>query len=240
MNSPLWRSRVGGSRVRGRADSRTCGRADLRTRGPADFDTSAGTMIRFMSAAKFPSALELQFPALTDGTRRRSAAERETVVLSLFDECGPSLRRYIRSFGLTPAAEDLLQEVFLALFRHLDQGRPEMNLKGWLFQVAHNLSLKHRLQAQRRARTEDSWDAGLLDTVADRGANPEELLMDVARHRALAGIVDALPERERRCLFLRAEGLTYREIGRALGISIGSVANSLVRAFARLSSAGME
>ena len=35
-------------------------------------------------------------------------------------------------------------------------------------------------------------------------------------------------------------GLTYREIGRALGISLGSVANSLVRAFARLSSAGME
>ena len=194
-----------------------------------------------MSAPKFQSALELQFPALTGSAPRRSAAERETVVLSLFDECGPSLRRYIRSFGLTPvAAEDVIQEIFLALFRHLDMGRPETNLKGWLFQVAHNLALRHRLQVQRRAQTEDSWDASLLDTLADRAANPEELLIDGARNRALAGIVDALPERERRCLFLRAEGLTYREIGRALGISLGSVANSLVRAFVRLSSAGME
>jgi RNA polymerase sigma-70 factor (ECF subfamily) len=198
-------------------------------------------MWRFMSTPKFQSALELQFPALTDSPPRRSAVEREIVVLSLFDECGPSLRRYIRSFGLTPvAAEDLIQETFLALFRHLNLGRPETNLKGWLFQVAHNLALKHRLQVQRRAQTEDSWDAALLDTVADRGANPEELLIDDAQNRALAGIVAALPERERRCLFLRAEGLTYREIGRALGISLGSVANSLVRAFARLSSAGME
>jgi RNA polymerase sigma-70 factor (ECF subfamily) len=198
-------------------------------------------MIRFMSAPKFPSALELQFPALTGGTQRRSAGEQEVLVLSLFDECGMSLRRYIRSFGLTPAAtEDLIQETFLALFRHLERGRPETNLKGWLFQVAHNQALKHRLQARKRALTEDSWDGALLDTVADGGANPEELLIGDAKQRALAGIVDALPERERRCLFLRAEGLTYREIGRTLGISLGSVANSLVRAFARLSSAGME
>ena len=185
--------------------------------------------------------MELEFPALAGATERRSAAETEGVVLSLFDQCGPALRRYIRSFGLTPAAaDDLLQEIFLALFRHLDLGRPDTNLKGWLFQVAHNLSLKHRLQAQKRAHTEDPWDAALLETVADRGANPEELFLDDARARELAGIYDALPEREQRCLVLRAEGLTYREIGRALGISLGSVANSLVRAFSRLSSAGLK
>ena len=194
-----------------------------------------------MSAPKFPSALELQFPALADATGRRSAAETEGAVLSLFDECGPALRRYIRSFGLTPAAaDDLIQEVFLALFRHLDLGRPDTNLKGWLFRVAHNLALKHRLQARKRAQNEDSWDAALLETVADHGANPEEQFLDDARTRELAGIYDGLPEREQRCLFLRAEGLTYREIGRALGISLGSVANSLVRAFSRLASAGLE
>ena len=119
-------------------------------------------------------------------------------------------------------------------------GRPETNLKGWLFRVAHNLALKHRLQVHRRAQTEDFVGRGAARHGRRSGADPEELLIDEARNRALAGIVDALPERERRCLFLRAEGLTYREIGRALGISLGSVANSLVRAFARLSSAGME
>jgi RNA polymerase sigma-70 factor (ECF subfamily) len=194
-----------------------------------------------MSAPKLESALELQFPALTDTIERRSAAETEGVVLMLFDECGPALRRYIRSFGLSPAAtEDLIQEIFLALFRHLLLGRADTNLKGWLFQVAHNLSLKHRQKVQRRARTEDAWDAALLETFADGAANPEEQLLDDAKSQALAGILDTLPERERRCVFLRADGLTYREIGRTLGISLGSVANSLVRAFARLSSAGSE
>jgi RNA polymerase sigma-70 factor (ECF subfamily) len=194
-----------------------------------------------MSASKFPSALQLTFPALADATERRSAAETEAVVLSLFDESGAALRRYIRSFGLTPAAaDDLVQEIFLALFRHLNLGRPDTNLTGWLFQVAHNLALKHRLQLQKRAHTEDPWDAALLEAVADRAANPEELCLDDARTRELTGIYDALPEREQRCLFLRAEGLTYREIGRTLGISLGSVANSLVRAFSRLSSVGVE
>jgi RNA polymerase sigma-70 factor (ECF subfamily) len=43
-----------------------------------------------------------------------------------------------------------------------------------------------------------------------------------------------LPERERRCLFLRAEGLTYRDIATALSLSLGGVAKALTRAMTRL------
>ena len=50
-------------------------------------------------------------------------------------------------------------------------------------------------------------------------------------------MVDALPEMDRECLYLRADGFRYREIAEVLGISIGSVANSLVRSLARLSAA---
>ena len=50
----------------------------------------------------------------------------------------------------------------------------------------------------------------------------------------LAAAVNALPDRERRCLQLRAEGLRYREIARVLGLSLGTVANAMARALARL------
>ena len=48
--------------------------------------------------------------------------------------------------------------------------------------------------------------------------------------------MNALPERDRRCLFLRAEGVRYRDIAHQLGISLGSVANAIARALARLRS----
>jgi RNA polymerase sigma-70 factor (ECF subfamily) len=50
-------------------------------------------------------------------------------------------------------------------------------------------------------------------------------------------VVDALPERDRRCVFLRAEGLSYRDIGAALCVSLGTVAKSLTRAMTRLANA---
>jgi RNA polymerase sigma-70 factor (ECF subfamily) len=53
------------------------------------------------------------------------------------------------------------------------------------------------------------------------------------RQRVLA-VVEALPEQDRRCLFLRAEGLRYREIAGILDMSLGAVSVSLSRSLARI------
>jgi RNA polymerase sigma-70 factor, ECF subfamily len=47
----------------------------------------------------------------------------------------------------------------------------------------------------------------------------------------------AVPEQDRRCLALRAEGLTYREIAEVLNISLGAVGGSLGRSLARFARA---
>jgi RNA polymerase sigma-70 factor (ECF subfamily) len=46
-----------------------------------------------------------------------------------------------------------------------------------------------------------------------------------------------LPEQSRCCLYLRAEGLRYREIAEILDMSLGSVANCLERSLARIARA---
>jgi len=56
------------------------------------------------------------------------------------------------------------------------------------------------------------------------------------RQHVLA-VVKALPALDRRCLFLRAEGLRYREIAAVLDISLGAVALCLARALERISRA---
>ena len=165
---------------------------------------------------------------------RAAAAPRapDEEVLLLFDRCGSSLLRYAGSFGLSvQEAEDVVQDVFLALFRHLRLERSRQNLQGWLFQVAHNLALKQRRRLHRRPT--EALDHRVL-RHPDPSLNPEALLADRQRRERLAPVVQALAPRDRRCLQLRAEGLRYRDIASTLGMSLGGVAKSLSRSIARL------
>src|SRR5882724_8295409 len=90
-------------------------------------------------------------PALPISAERRAPHSRlEEEVVALFDELRDRLLRYLLSFGLTiPDGEEVIQEVFLSLFRHLQRGGPRDNLHGWLFRVAHNLALKRRYRTRK-------------------------------------------------------------------------------------------
>jgi len=185
--------------------------------------------------SKLPPPLALSLRATLDLSRAGSASVHADV-LALFDAHGPGLHRYTRSFGLgAEAARDVVQEVYLSLFRHLSLGRPRHNLQGWLFRVAHNLALKQRHTVTRRM--ESALDDALVDHLLDAAANPEEQVAQDQRRRRLRAVLRALPARDRRCLYLRAEGLPYRDIAKALSISLGSVAKSLARALTRLTNA---
>jgi RNA polymerase sigma-70 factor (ECF subfamily) len=71
----------------------------------------------------------------------------------------------------------------------------------------------------------------------DPSPDPEAQLAMRERRQRLAWVVRSLPERDRRCLALRAEGLAYRDIAAVLGVSLGTVAKLLTRAMARLARA---
>jgi RNA polymerase sigma-70 factor (ECF subfamily) len=158
--------------------------------------------------------------------------EAQEVVLLLFDAHRAGLHRYVRSLGVTDSdGDDIVQDVFLALFDHVDRGMDRSNLRGWIFRVAHNLALRQRAREARRRRL---WSLLAPRPVFDSTPTPEISYLNGRRQARLLAVVDALPARDRRCLQLRAEGLRYREISRVLGISLGSVANTLARALARL------
>jgi hypothetical protein len=75
-----------------------------------------------MSLHKLRSALELPLPSTLPAGEAVSSRRVEDEVLWLFDACEAGLRRYVASFGLGPEiTEDLLQDVFPALFRHLSR-----------------------------------------------------------------------------------------------------------------------
>jgi RNA polymerase sigma-70 factor (ECF subfamily) len=159
----------------------------------------------------------------------------EEEVVSLFERLRSPLLRYLLSFRIAvPDAEEVVQEVFLALFQHLRRGKSRANLHGWIFKVAHNLAIKRRAKAQRERPEFPGFQS---DTQRDTGPGPEEQCADLQRQDRLLAVVKALPELDQCCLSLRAEGLRYREIAEVLGISLGAVANSLEKSLSRLTRA---
>jgi RNA polymerase sigma-70 factor (ECF subfamily) len=133
-------------------------------------------------------------------------------------------------------AEEVTQEVFLSLFRHLQLGRSRKNLRGWIFRVAHNLALKRRY-ANQRSRDTTASDWTIAERQFDLSPNPEEHVSSIQRRHRLLAVFHALPDEDQCCLRLRAEGIRYREIAALLGISLGAVSISLTRSLARLTRA---
>ena len=159
----------------------------------------------------------------------------EEEVVALFDQMQDRLLRYLLSTGVpVQDGEEIVQEVFLALFQHLQRGKSRSNLRAWVFQVAHNLSVKRYLAKRKdRQNLVESGEAPTEHTFVDRTPNPEDQAAQSQNQVRLQSVFRALPEQDRRCLSLRAEGLTYREIGKVLDMSLGAVALSLGKSLAR-------
>lgn len=163
------------------------------------------------------------------------AAGLENEIVGMFEQFRDRLLRYLLALGLDAQdGEEVVQEVFLALFQHLRRGKSRRNLRSWIFRVAHNLGLKQRASNRRRARHATESGTALVPEHIDPAPDPEEQLLSNDRRRRLRAALDALPEKDRCCLYLRAEGLRYREIGVVLGISLGAVSLIIGRSLARI------
>ena len=152
-------------------------------------------------------------------------------VAQLYEESRNDVYRYLLTLGLyPPRAQEAVQEVFLRLYTTLKKGEVIENYKGWIFRVAHN----HGLKVRARQSTEGPFDASLAAGLQAAAPNPETALLDRERLLRFHHAVEGLSEQQKRCLFLRLEGLQYREIGAALGISASAVGEFLRRATMRL------
>jgi RNA polymerase sigma-70 factor, ECF subfamily len=184
----------------------------------------------------FPFEERIAVTAATESRKERSACgtEVEAEVVSLFRRLRDRLLRYLISVGLpVQEGEEIVQDAFLALFRHLELNKPRTNLDAWLFRVAHNLGLKRRDQA-RKSLEVPSDTALSEDRASDPRPTAEVNLLHLQTQERLRLLIRSLPEQDRRCLSLRAEGLRYRDIAEVLDMSLGSVSISLARSLARL------
>jgi len=150
---------------------------------------------------------------------------------TLYRELRKPLLRYLVCLGLSmDEAQDIVQDAFLSLHRHLASGGSQENIRSWLFRVAHNGARNRQHSYDRRFGT--PLDPG-IDSISD-DATPEQVVLEKERFRRLGKAICLLTESERECLLLRSGGLRYREIGEVLGIPTSTVGDTVDRAIKKL------
>ena len=173
---------------------------------------------------------------LGDGTlslaqSQRAVSAQQEQVAQLFEEAREDVYRYLLMLGVyPPQAQEATQEAFLRLYASMRKGETIENPRAWVFRVAHNLGLRIR----QKQSSQQPFDPELETQVAAAGADPEQRLLERERSLRFHRAVEGLSEQQRRCLYLRLEGLRYPQIGSILGISASTVGEFLRRAMVRL------
>ncbi len=121
-------------------------------------------------------------------------------------------------------AEDVLQDVFVRAFAALRGDSRTVNVRAWLYRVAHNRCIDHlRRPHPPAAEIFEMSRKPLLDPV-DEAQRRDDL-------RRLVGDVGRLPEQQRSALLMREiDGLSYVELAGALDVTVPAVKSLLVRA----------
>lgn len=162
--------------------------------------------------------------SLSGRRRQRAAGER---VAELFELHGPLVYGVCRLMLRDPVeAEDAAQQAFLSAYQALLAGQEPREPSAWLGTIARN-ECRTRLRARR---TEP------LTLVREPAG--EELQREVDRHdeiQALCGALAELPHQQRDAIVLREfYGLSYAEVGAALGLSGAAVESVIFRSRKRL------
>lgn len=162
-------------------------------------------------------------------------SRRRNQIARLYDEIRPSLMAYLSGLGLSvDEAEDVIQECFLRLVRHLANKREEENLRGWLFRVAHNLTMDLFREGKRYPAGGAAEDDSAAFDIVDTSLSPEEVVIKREELRRVWAAMARLTEQQRHAVLLRAEGLRYREISTVLGMPTQRIGELVQRALARL------
>jgi RNA polymerase sigma-70 factor (ECF subfamily) len=139
---------------------------------------------------------------------------------------GAMIRRIALSYESAPdLADELVQEIYVAIWRALPSFRGEAALRTFLARIATNRAVTHVARAMKAPRSVE------LDGLIPSGvASPEHQAIAQDRRARLMTAVRQLPLTYRQAVMLVLEGLTFEEVGQVLGITSNAVGVRMSRA----------
>ncbi len=168
----------------------------------------------------------------------------EAAFRALFEKHGRAMMAFCQRFVREPArAEELVQDVFLKLYRSADRYQPSARFTTFLYRIATNHCLNEVRRGEYRARPEadpvgEDGAPRDPDSIAGPAATPEEEARGKALERSVRSMLDRLPEKQRAAFVLaRFEGMPYEEIAVVLSTTVPSVKSLVHRATVAAASA---
>ncbi len=164
---------------------------------------------------------------------QRAQAGEEDAFGQLQAELEPAARRFIRRLiGMHDAEDDIVQDVFIALYRNLERIEPAEKLRPYVFRMVRNRCYDElRRQGRFQAISLDdepveSWVS--MQSPPERDSEPEEATYWLLLYLEVQEAMERLPEVQREALILYSEeNLSYAEIAEAMNTSIGTVKSRL-------------
>ncbi len=142
----------------------------------------------------------------------------------------PVVRFCARMTASFPDAEDLAQETFVRVYRHLNRLEPQARFSTVLFGIARNITLNHLRDSGRRGRgrtvpLDDQQRETKAQYEPGRGAQLSEIQAMLS-----AALQKVSPDHREILLLREVEGMEYDEIAEVLGCQRGTVKSRLARA----------
>ena len=176
-----------------------------------------------------PEAHDQQF---VEGLRAGDEAAYEALLRTFQQPVYNLVSRLLRD---SSDACDVVQEVFLKVFRKIGSFRGESGLKTWIYRIAlneaHNHSRWHGRHRRREVGLEGGEDSrGYCDTLPATGDSPFDYVLDRECQRLVEAALADLSPGFRSVLVLRdIEDLSYEEIAEILQIPLGTVKSRILR-----------
>lgn len=147
-------------------------------------------------------------------------------------------------FGMvhnTEDAEDIAQEVFIEVFRSIQNFRADSKISTWLYRIAVNRSLNFIRDNKRKKWVHSIEDLvkGISRQVGEiqniNNETPVSELENSQRAKILHAAIDSLPENQKTAFTLnKYEDLSYKEISEVMNLSVSSVESLIHRAKIKL------
>jgi RNA polymerase sigma-70 factor, ECF subfamily len=138
------------------------------------------------------------------------------------------LLNFVTRFSDRTIAEDITQEVFLRIYRAAPRFQAKAKVSTWIFQIAYNQTLTEIGRRRRQRNLNETLYQNREESARGTlSGNTEHYEIE----EEIMSVLGRLLDNQRAALLLRVnEGLSYREIGEVLGVSIQSVESLLFRA----------
>jgi RNA polymerase sigma-70 factor, ECF subfamily len=169
------------------------------------------------------------------GRGERCDPNQHQEIVRLYGDLRPSLYAYLFTLGVVGSeADEVIQEGFCRLVRDMSVGSEVRNPRGWLFRVTHNLAMDAHRGVSRDGVADADRGLLLIREQVDPSPDPEEMYSQKEKRRRIISAIRNLTSQQRDSLLLRAQGMSYFDIGLTLGFSTQRAAFLVQRSVALL------